>query len=163
MSKYVPLQKYLSRQPGEQTPLSFGEIERILGFPLPPSARKHAAWWSNNVGTHVGVRAWREAGWKTSEVDQGSERVVFVRDHDSSPVSMTDNAIRVPRDLLAPATLRFLAQQAARSGDEAAAAAAVLNEAAMHRRKLLMDRLSATAPHVEGDSADLIREDRDGR
>ena len=73
-SKYDPLRRYLEAHPAGETPMNFRDVERVLGFSLPDSARRHPAWWSNNTGTHVGVRAWRDAGWKTSRVDIGSER-----------------------------------------------------------------------------------------
>src|SRR5258708_38249983 len=79
MSKYDPLRDFLKARPASEAPMSFPEVEEVLGFELPPSARQHPAWWSNNVGTHVNARAWREAGWKTSRVDLGSERVTFLR------------------------------------------------------------------------------------
>lgn len=43
MSKYVPLQQHLAAQPATVTDvtLSFGKVEEILGFTLPPSAYKY--------------------------------------------------------------------------------------------------------------------------
>ena len=79
MSKYDPLRQFLESRSAEQVPMTFADVERVLGFPLPPSAKAHPTWWSNNTGTHVGVRAWRDAGWKTSRVDVPGEKVVFVR------------------------------------------------------------------------------------
>src|SRR5512142_3497768 len=80
MSKYEPLQRYLAQQPGREAPMTFKEIEVILGFKLPASARAHRPWWSNNVGTHVNAAAWRRAGWRTARVDLASEKVTFVRE-----------------------------------------------------------------------------------
>jgi len=79
MSKYEALRRYLEGQPGT-TPsvtVTFRQIERILGFPLPNSARSYQAWWANDT-THSHA-VWLEAGWKTREVDMASERVTFVR------------------------------------------------------------------------------------
>jgi hypothetical protein len=48
-SKYEQLELYLRAVPaktGEIT-LSFAEVERILGVPLPASAKSHRAWWGN--------------------------------------------------------------------------------------------------------------------
>jgi hypothetical protein len=45
-SKYDRLRHYLNVQTARSVVLSFREIEKILGGPLPPSARKHSAWWA---------------------------------------------------------------------------------------------------------------------
>ncbi len=59
---------------------SFTEIERVLGFPLPKSARRHPAWWANEKnGRHTHARAWIGAGWKTEDVDIAAESVTFRR------------------------------------------------------------------------------------
>lgn len=79
MSKYDPLLKHLSRSQGA-IDLRFRDIEAILGFPLPGSARRHAAWWSNSGGTHVQSDAWQGAGYKTEDVDLERETVRFVAD-----------------------------------------------------------------------------------
>jgi hypothetical protein len=56
---------------------SFKEIERILGFGLPPSSRRHRALWSNNAQNHVMTQAWLSAGWRTEQVDLEKEQLVF--------------------------------------------------------------------------------------
>jgi len=76
MSKYEPLSRYLEKR-GATVTLSFTEIEKILGFALPPSARQYAAWWSNNAGSHVQANAWLEAGFKTEDVDLAGQHVGF--------------------------------------------------------------------------------------
>ena len=64
----------------------FGEVEAILGFRLPDSARLYRPWWSNqNKGAgHSHALSWHAAGWKTREVDLEAETLVFSRI--SSPV-----------------------------------------------------------------------------
>ena len=47
MSRYDPLYRHLSTQTGHIVTMTFAEIENVLGFDLPPSARKYAAWWGN--------------------------------------------------------------------------------------------------------------------
>lgn len=74
--KYEPLAQFLKGATDVQ-PLSFDEIERILGAPLPPSARKHEAWWSNNPTGHVNAQAWLGAGYRTESIDITGEAVVF--------------------------------------------------------------------------------------
>lgn len=79
-SKYDPLKKYLAERTDPVIHLSFGEIERIIGGPLPASARRHRPWWANErSGSHVHASAWMEAGRRTTNVDFNAAAVDFVR------------------------------------------------------------------------------------
>lgn len=77
MSKYDPLSRHLGSSRGT-VELAFNDIEDILKFPLPASARRHAAWWSNSGGTHVQSAAWQAAGYRTEGVDLEAGTVRFV-------------------------------------------------------------------------------------
>jgi YD repeat-containing protein len=77
--KYDPLRRFLEAAGDAALPLSFAEIEEILGAPLPPSARRHAAWWSNNPTNHVNAQAWIAAGYVTERVDLKGQRLIFAR------------------------------------------------------------------------------------
>ena len=77
MSKYEPLKHHLAALPVPTWRTSFKEIERILGFGLPPSSRRHRALWSNNAQNHVMTQAWLSAGWRTEQVDLEKEELVF--------------------------------------------------------------------------------------
>jgi len=79
MSKYDPLRNHLLRTGTDLTPMNFREIEEVLGFALPPSARRHRAWWSNSTSNGVMTDAWLAAGYKSEDVDMESERLVFRR------------------------------------------------------------------------------------
>ena len=80
MGKYEPLARKLGQTSNDEFDASFGEIEKILGFSLPPSAREHRPWWANNSkGGHSQAQAWIGAGWETRDVDLKCERVRFVR------------------------------------------------------------------------------------
>lgn len=79
MSKYEPLGRYLVRSRKSELALKFAEIEKVLGFPLPKSARRYAAWWSNNEGSHVQAQAWLAAGYHTEQVDLAGGKLVFAR------------------------------------------------------------------------------------
>ena len=79
MTKYAPLTRYLQSKPETRLPLTFAELERLLGFPLPPSARKHRAWWANNPASHVNAAAWHEAGFQSQDVDLQGEKLMFVK------------------------------------------------------------------------------------
>ncbi|WP_417470136.1 hypothetical protein [Maricaulis sp.] len=77
--KYTPLEHHLKAQPLTRVELSFSDIERIIGAELPPSARRHRAWWSNNPSNSVATYAWLNAGYRSTRVDMASERLVFER------------------------------------------------------------------------------------
>ena len=59
--------------------MSFSEVERVLGFGLPRSARNYNAWWGNNLYRSRHSWAWLEAGWETRDLDIDGESVWFVR------------------------------------------------------------------------------------
>ena len=74
--KYVPLYRSLLARAGGEWRVSFAELEALLGFTLPESARVHRPWWSNQRnGGHT--LAWQVAGWKTRAVDLEKETLVF--------------------------------------------------------------------------------------
>jgi hypothetical protein len=165
--------------------MTFAAIEKVLGFHLPDSARKFPAWWSNNTGTHVGVSAWRDAGFRTARVDIGSEQVTFVREggvregggarearavHETAAPfahgvgSLAGAAIVVPFDRLSRSALRMIDDWAEEAGlDRSAATAAILEAAAASRRRRLLEDLSVAVMPVGHDSTAMIREDRDDR
>lgn len=78
VGKYAPLTAWLTTRDEPQLTVSFGEIERVLGFPLPASCRKHPAHWSGTRSSAV-ARALAAAGWKASRPDFNAETVVLTR------------------------------------------------------------------------------------
>ena len=80
--KYAPLHHHLMGLTGNEWTTTFADVEKVLGFELPDSARIHRPWWANQGerGGHSHALAWEMAGWKTSQVDMADERLVFVRD-----------------------------------------------------------------------------------
>lgn len=79
MGKYERLSSFLRSRPQSEIPLTFKEIEAIIQSPLPPSARTHRAWWSNNPDNSVMTREWLSAGFRSEQVDMAAERLVFRR------------------------------------------------------------------------------------
>lgn len=79
MGKYGPLSQYLRKSGQDLVRMRFEEIEKVLGFELPPSSRRHRAWWSNNPENNVMTNAWIDAGYRTEDVDLESRRLVFRR------------------------------------------------------------------------------------
>lgn len=80
MSKYAPLADYLRNLDRSEVTLSFDEIERLLGFRLPPTAGRFRPYWSNSgvKDGHPG-RLWREAGWRQIRLDLTGRHVSFRR------------------------------------------------------------------------------------
>ena len=87
MSKYDALRSFLERQRAERLPMSFAEIERVLGFKLPQS-QTIRAWWSNNPSNNVMTKAWLAAGYKTEQVDIEGRKLVFHR-NEATPKPVT--------------------------------------------------------------------------
>lgn len=80
MSKYDPLERYLTGKGGRKIELGFAEIERIIGGLLPVSARL-PQWWANEqdpATRHVQSRAWRNAGYEAYLI-AGGDGVRFAR------------------------------------------------------------------------------------
>ncbi len=72
--KYKPLQVYLQSRAQEEKELtlSFQNIEKILGSPLPASAFKYREWWSNqsDISNRPQASAWINAGYIVDGVHQ---------------------------------------------------------------------------------------------
>ena len=78
-SKYDRLRHYLNVRTARSVVLSFHEVEKILGGPLPASARSYAEWWANEnpkETRHTHSRAWTRAGRK-ARVNLTAETVEF--------------------------------------------------------------------------------------
>ena len=180
-SKYDTLSRHLIGVDADRTRLSFAEIERILGFSLPDSARQYAPWWANTGGSHIQANSWMSAGWRTSQLDIGGERVTFERAApkasplvgarpspqgvaETSAAFHDDDVIVIRRSAFGGGAIRMLEDYCDEGAcDLAAAVTGLLNAMALERRRELINWFRANSPRVPGDSADLIREDRDAR
>lgn len=78
MSKYDALGKYLARQQRNVVPMTFAEIEKVIGNKLPGSSNVRA-WWSNNDFNSVMTKIWLKAGFKSEQVDMKARKLVFRR------------------------------------------------------------------------------------
>jgi hypothetical protein len=78
MGVYSPLRHFLNSQSHEHVPMSFAEIEAIIGRPLPAS-KQYPAWWSNNPSNNPMTREWLSAGFQTESVNTVSGKLVFRR------------------------------------------------------------------------------------
>ena len=81
-SKYLALGQFLAAQPPavQAVTLTFTEIERIIGAPLPTSARGWSRW-SNAPRTNPPARAWLHVGWRVQQFNRwlANPTVTFVR------------------------------------------------------------------------------------
>ena len=93
-SKYGPLYDFLASQDADEIPMTFAEIEQIVGFELPPSS-SYRAWWSNNSTNSVMTGAWLDAGFVSAKVDMKNKTLVFRRTDPHRPAA-TD--LRSPSD-----------------------------------------------------------------
>jgi hypothetical protein len=112
MSKYEPLGQFLRRQRSDAVTLSFSQIEKILGFSLPPSQGSYA-WWSNNPDNNVMTKVWLEAGWRVKHIRLKDREIVFSRDV-SAPNSGSDEVVELSQ--LTPVARGVLSVLAKRSG-----------------------------------------------
>ena len=77
MTKYKPLSDRLaSHQADEWTP-TFAEVEEVLGFSLPKTARAKTWWANESAKPHA--RAWTGSGWEVATVDPVTGNVTFRR------------------------------------------------------------------------------------
>jgi len=171
MSRYEPLTRLLEGTRTSQIQLSFKDIERILGRPLPASARKHQAWWSNTE-THSHADSWLRTGWRTRDLDLGNEHILFYQNAGPArqpPASggaspEATSAIILPLGSLSPVAMSLVERHAAEHACSLSDAIAdLLRDAAIERKRRLLDRFPLVGKRSSIDSAALIREDRDAR
>ena len=79
MSKYAPFEMYLKSAGAGTLTLTFAEIESIIKDQLPPSARKHRSWWTNNTSNNAMTQSWITAGFEVAQVNMIDEILVIVK------------------------------------------------------------------------------------
>lgn len=92
MGKYDPLGTYLASLVETDGPMTFRQVEALIDAPLPPAARRHRAWWSNNPDNSAITKVWRNAGFRAFQVDMIGETLVFRREAGSAPPSRPSTA-----------------------------------------------------------------------
>lgn len=80
MGKYDKLRAYLDSLSEDEWRADFWELESILGFSLPESARRHSAWWANDARQGRQAMAWLSACWRAGHLNLTRETVTFYRD-----------------------------------------------------------------------------------
>ena len=125
MYLYEPLLRHLAGSSPPQVQMSYGDIERLIGRPLPPSAKgKHRRQWWANTPSHVQARAWLDADRKARPI--GPELVEFYKDSARREASPTDASPHVRIDSLSSAAQRAIADLAEEKGIALTEAAAAL-------------------------------------
>lgn len=84
--KYAKLTAYLEQQTAHRVTLPFSEIEKIVGFGLPRSARDHGPWWTNSRSPGRHNEAWLDVGWETAERNMKAQTIAFQRTSRIDPV-----------------------------------------------------------------------------
>lgn len=77
-AKYRGLAEYLLSSNETRVTLSYSQIEEILGFALPDTARKFKQSYWANTETHSYASSWMAVGYKT-RVDVDSDTVTFIK------------------------------------------------------------------------------------
>lgn len=91
MSRYQALARFLKDQTAAELPMTFAQVERVVGARLPPSAYGHPSWWANDATNHVQAKAWLDAGYETEQIDLKRRRLVFRRVSASPPGGMRES------------------------------------------------------------------------
>lgn len=74
--KYQKLTEYLQKTDKKEMKLTLAEIQKILGFPLDPSAYQYREFWANCTAS-TKAYSWMEAGYEIVEIDLKAETLLF--------------------------------------------------------------------------------------
>lgn len=109
--KYAALARHLEGQATSPVAMTFGQIEQVLGFSLPESARRHQAWWANQGRGHS--LAWQSVGYAVTALSVDEERLTFLKreqvtefmdepsadDADLAPLTIAEAKLRLAQTL----------------------------------------------------------------
>lgn len=128
-SKYAPFGDFLRNLGVREKRMSFGEIEKILGFSLPPSS-KYNALWANSGSNWPLTKIWLEEGWRVRDVSPERGEVTFYRNVEGAEDALSADPSIVRISSLSPVAQGVLAVLARRSGHSMAdEAVSILNDA----------------------------------
>lgn len=97
MTKYAPLEKHLRNSGQKIVPMTFEDIENVIGSELPSKSSKQRAWWSNNATNNVMTKAWLAAGYESTRVDIVGRKLVFHKATPDDPPQRTSGGPQPPR------------------------------------------------------------------
>ena len=84
--KFQPLTDYLLNRSENNITLTFSQIEKILGFSLEPSYRRHRENWANNTHERP-YRACISAGYKFDYINMNTETVILIKERNTVETS----------------------------------------------------------------------------
>lgn len=91
MGKYDALCRHLMGLDGDEWQASFDDIERVLGFELPFSARHRYEWWAQERNPRQPQKlAYQRAGWRVAKVSMKTKSILFRRIGPSADVPKTE-------------------------------------------------------------------------
>ncbi len=76
MNKFINLKNFLMTSEKLEVVMTFDELESIIGYSLPESAKRHRAYFAN-TDTHSISKAWMEAGYYVTDLDVYGQKIVF--------------------------------------------------------------------------------------
>jgi hypothetical protein len=80
VAKYDRLSQWLTSLPTDEVSVSFAQLEEVLGFTLPESARTWMSWWENErLPVRSQCKAWARAGFQTQKLNLERQTVVFAK------------------------------------------------------------------------------------
>src|SRR5690606_36007751 len=99
--RYATLIEYLGKQEVPELSLSFTQAERIMQHPLPPSSRRHPAFWSsgNHVGKQLLIAGWR-ASLRSRDRSVMFRRVDSAGERSSPALNASRSAVEFPPDVV---------------------------------------------------------------
>ncbi len=79
-STYAKLAVFLNAQPAQvhSRTLSFDQLEQVIQYSLPKSAKVHRTWWANDPN-HPQAAQWLDVGWRAHGISMTEQRVTFIR------------------------------------------------------------------------------------
>jgi hypothetical protein len=168
VSNYVLLANHLETVGTETWPTTFGEIEKIVGRKLPPSAYRHRPWWSNNTANSAMTRIWIRAGWKTEQVDMAAQKLVFRRARNFDKTSLVTSKPTLTITLRNPETYQYLRTRAMQTVQSVEQVACDIIE--RNAKPSLAEKLATAASILKAgpklhdqDVVQMIRDDRNER
>lgn len=78
--KHIRLKEHFSTCTASSVTLTFREIEKINGKPLPASARKNRDWWYPRSNCNTIAEAWLTEGYSLQKLDMEKEKLTLRRD-----------------------------------------------------------------------------------
>ena len=80
--KYQALGDYLAALQADEVTLTFPQMERIIGAPMPAAAHTRRFWLNNPRSPGHPSREWLRVGWRVAAAELRRDQVTFQRPRD---------------------------------------------------------------------------------